>query len=58
MGCIVNGPGEAREADVGMREAKKGIIFREGMKVCVVNEDEMVEALVREVSDFVEKKLL
>jgi (E)-4-hydroxy-3-methylbut-2-enyl-diphosphate synthase len=49
MGCIVNGPGEAREADVGVASGKgKGKIFRRGEVVRTVAEDEIVEALIGE----------
>lgn len=50
MGCAVNGPGEAREADVGLAGGLgQGLIFRQGRIVARVSEDEMVEALCREV---------
>jgi len=50
MGCIVNGPGEAREADVGIAGGKgKGILFRKGEKLRGVPEDKMVEELMKEV---------
>ncbi len=49
MGCVVNGPGEAREADIGIAAGKgKGHLFIKGQVVRVVPEDEMVEALVEE----------
>jgi (E)-4-hydroxy-3-methylbut-2-enyl-diphosphate synthase len=49
MGCIVNGPGEAREADVGVASGKgKGKIFRRGEVVRTVAEDEIVDALIAE----------
>jgi (E)-4-hydroxy-3-methylbut-2-enyl-diphosphate synthase len=57
MGCVVNGPGEAREADVGIAGGKgKGVIFREGIKVSVVSEEEMVEALMDEVEKFIKNR--
>jgi (E)-4-hydroxy-3-methylbut-2-enyl-diphosphate synthase len=47
MGCVVNGPGEAREADLGIAAGnKRGHLFVKGRNVAVVPEDEMVEALV------------
>jgi len=50
MGCIVNGPGEARDADVGIACGKgKGVIFKKGEKVAVVAEKDYLEALMREV---------
>jgi len=49
MGCVVNGPGEAREADVGIAGGKGfGYLFKRGRKVRKVAEKQMVSALVRE----------
>ena len=48
MGCVVNGPGEARDADLGIAAGrKKGHLFIKGKNIAVVPEDEMVETLVR-----------
>jgi (E)-4-hydroxy-3-methylbut-2-enyl-diphosphate synthase len=50
LGCIVNGPGEAREADLGIAAGKgKGVIFKRGEIVRHVEEREMVDALLEEV---------
>ncbi|MDH5510419.1 MAG: flavodoxin-dependent (E)-4-hydroxy-3-methylbut-2-enyl-diphosphate synthase [Nitrospinota bacterium] len=50
MGCVVNGPGEAREADIGIAGGKGcGLIFRKGVVVRKVPEDEMREALFEEL---------
>jgi (E)-4-hydroxy-3-methylbut-2-enyl-diphosphate synthase len=62
MGCVVNGPGEAREADIGIAAGRKrGHLFVKGEVVRVVPEDEMVEALLAEarllVSEGVEARL-
>ena len=47
MGCVVNGPGEARDADIGIAAGhKRGHLFVKGKNVAVVPEDEMVDALV------------
>jgi len=47
MGCVVNGPGEARDADIGIAAGnKRGHLFVKGRNVAVVPESEMVEALV------------
>jgi len=47
MGCVVNGPGEAREADLGIAAGRRrGHLFVKGQVVRVVPEDEMVDALV------------
>ncbi len=63
MGCVVNGPGEARHADLGIAAGKKrGHLFIKGEIVRVVPEDEMVEALVEEakkiIAEGVEARLL
>jgi (E)-4-hydroxy-3-methylbut-2-enyl-diphosphate synthase len=50
MGCVVNGPGEAKDADVGIACGKgKGAIFRNGKAVGTVSEDRFVEALMAEI---------
>jgi len=47
MGCVVNGPGEARDADLGIAAGnKRGHLFVKGQNAAVVPEDEMVETLV------------
>ena len=49
MGCVVNGPGEARHADLGIAAGRhRGHLFIRGQIIRVVPEDEMVEALVEE----------
>src|SRR5881628_836877 len=50
LGCVVNGPGEAREADLGIAAGKgKGVIFKRGEIIRHVQESEMVEALLEEI---------
>src|SRR5262245_9186754 len=50
LGCVVNGPGEAREADIGIAAGNgKGVIFRNGEIVRNVVEAEMVDALLEEI---------
>lgn len=50
LGCVVNGPGEASEADIGIAGGGgKGILYRKGREVRVVPESEMVEALLEEI---------
>ena len=50
MGCVVNGPGEAREADVGIAGADgEGIVFRKGEIVRKVPESELVDELFKEI---------
>jgi len=47
MGCVVNGPGEARDADIGIAAGRhRGHLFVKGVNVAVVPEDEMVPVLV------------
>ncbi|MDA8057019.1 MAG: flavodoxin-dependent (E)-4-hydroxy-3-methylbut-2-enyl-diphosphate synthase, partial [Actinomycetota bacterium] len=54
MGCVVNGPGEAREADLGIAAGRRrGHLFIKGTIVRVVPEDEMVDALVAEAERLV-----
>ncbi len=54
MGCVVNGPGEAREADLGIAAGRRrGHLFIRGKIVRVVPEDEMVSALVDEAERLV-----
>jgi len=50
MGCEVNGPGEAKDADVGIAAGNgRAVIFRKGQKVRVVDEADMLSALMEEV---------
>ena len=50
MGCVVNGPGEAREADLGIAGGKGvGLVFKKGEVIRKVNEDELVPALMEEI---------
>jgi (E)-4-hydroxy-3-methylbut-2-enyl-diphosphate synthase len=51
MGCVVNGPGESRDADVGLAGGKgKGVIFRKGQVVKTVPEDQFLDAVLKEVA--------
>lgn len=53
MGCVVNGPGEAREADFGIAGGKgQGIIFRKGKVLKTVPEQELVETLFAEIDQY------
>ncbi len=50
LGCVVNGPGEAREADLGIAAGNgKGVIFKRGEIIRNVQESEMVDALMEEI---------
>ena len=52
MGCVVNGPGEAREADFGIAAGKgNGIVFRRGEPVCRVKERELIPRLLALISE-------
>ncbi len=56
MGCVVNGPGEAREADIGIAAGRgRGHLFIKGQVVRVVPEEEMVEALLEEARKLVDE---
>jgi (E)-4-hydroxy-3-methylbut-2-enyl-diphosphate synthase len=51
MGCVVNGPGESRDADVGLAGGKgKGVIFRKGEVIKTVPEDQFLDAVLKEVA--------
>ncbi len=55
MGCVVNGPGEAREADLGVASGKgKGQIFVRGQVIKVVPESQIVETLIEEAMKIAE----
>lgn len=57
MGCIVNGPGEAREADVGVAGGKgKGILFVKGEVIKEIKEDDMYDVLVEKIEEIIEKQ--
>jgi (E)-4-hydroxy-3-methylbut-2-enyl-diphosphate synthase len=50
MGCVVNGPGEAREADIGIAGGKGvGILFRKGKVVRTVKEKDLLRELMSEI---------
>jgi (E)-4-hydroxy-3-methylbut-2-enyl-diphosphate synthase len=54
MGCVVNGPGEAREADVGIAGGKGGgLLFREGKVLRKCRQEELIQALIEEVEKMV-----
>jgi len=51
MGCAVNGPGEAREADIGIAGGEgMGVIFKKGEIIAKVEEDKLVDALLQEIA--------
>lgn len=50
MGCVVNGPGEAKNADIGIAGGKQcGVLFKKGEIVCKLPEDKLVDKLVEEI---------
>jgi len=50
MGCVVNGPGEAREADIGIAGGRgMGILFKNGKVVKTIKERELFSTLMREI---------
>lgn len=56
MGCVVNGPGEAREADVGIAGGKgEGLIFKKGQIIRKVLESSLVEELFLEIDNILEE---
>jgi (E)-4-hydroxy-3-methylbut-2-enyl-diphosphate synthase len=57
MGCVVNGPGEARDADVGIASGNgKGVIFRKGKIVKTVLEEDMLDELTKEIHAVIEDR--
>ncbi len=58
MGCVVNGPGEAKEADIGIAGGKgKGLIFKKGKIIHSVKEDELFELFIKEVDTLIKEKI-
>ncbi|MEG1779173.1 MAG: flavodoxin-dependent (E)-4-hydroxy-3-methylbut-2-enyl-diphosphate synthase, partial [Oscillospiraceae bacterium] len=50
MGCVVNGPGEAREADIGIAGGiGEALLFKKGEIICKVPQDKVVEVLLAEI---------
>jgi (E)-4-hydroxy-3-methylbut-2-enyl-diphosphate synthase len=53
LGCAVNGPGEAADADIGIAASKgKGLLFKKGESIRHVKEEEIVDVLYQEILDF------
>ena len=53
MGCVVNGPGEAREADFGIAGGKgMGLLFRKGEIIARLPEDQLLEALMEKIEEY------
>ena len=57
MGCAVNGPGEAREADIGIAGGKEeGLLFKKGEIIRKIKQEDMVSELKKEIMEIVEEK--
>jgi (E)-4-hydroxy-3-methylbut-2-enyl-diphosphate synthase len=53
MGCVVNGPGEAKDADIGIACGKgKAVLFKKGKKIALIEEKDYLAALMREIKRF------
>ena len=53
MGCVVNGPGEAREADIGIAGGVgEAVLFKKGEIVCKIDESEIVTTLINEIKKY------
>jgi (E)-4-hydroxy-3-methylbut-2-enyl-diphosphate synthase len=56
MGCVVNGPGEAKDADIGIAGGKgTGLIFKKGNVVKKVKEKELTKILLQEIESMISK---
>lgn len=56
MGCPVNGPGEAKEADLGIAGGNgKGLIFKKGKIIKTVEEKDLLNELIKEINDYMEE---
>lgn len=57
LGCVVNGPGEAAEADLGIAGGRgKGMLYKEGKLIKSLKEEELVDALVEEIAKVTSKQ--
>lgn len=57
MGCVVNGPGEAREADIGIAGGiGEGLIFKHGKVIKKVNEDQLLQVFLQELHKLLEEE--
>src|SRR5437588_3201083 len=57
MGCVVNGPGESRDADVGLAGGKgRGVLFRKGEVVKTVPEEQFLDAVLKEVASLLPER--
>lgn len=59
MGCVVNGPGEAREADVGIAGGRgKGILFKKGERIETVPEERLLQSLLEEIEKLTGERII
>jgi (E)-4-hydroxy-3-methylbut-2-enyl-diphosphate synthase len=57
MGCVVNGPGEAKEADIGIAGGdREGVIFKKGKIYKIVKEEHLLEELLKEIEKMVKEE--
>ena len=57
MGCIVNGPGEAKEADIGIAGGKgEALLFKHGQPVRKISENEIISTLISEIKKIKEER--
>ncbi|MGL5207257.1 MAG: flavodoxin-dependent (E)-4-hydroxy-3-methylbut-2-enyl-diphosphate synthase, partial [Acidaminococcaceae bacterium] len=57
MGCVVNGPGEAREADIGIAGGvSEGLIFKKGKIIKKVREEEIIDVLFTEIDKILSER--
>jgi (E)-4-hydroxy-3-methylbut-2-enyl-diphosphate synthase len=50
MGCVVNGPGEAKDADIGVACGKgKAVLFKKGQQIRTLEEEEIYSELIKEI---------
>ena len=57
MGCVVNGPGEAREADVGVAGGRgQGVLFRKGEVIGKLGEEDLADRLIAEVHSYLDEE--
>jgi len=58
MGCVVNGPGEAKEADIGIAGGKGvGVLFKKGKVVRKLKEKDFVTVLLNEIAEMTKERL-
>ncbi|MBQ7760782.1 MAG: flavodoxin-dependent (E)-4-hydroxy-3-methylbut-2-enyl-diphosphate synthase [Clostridia bacterium] len=57
MGCVVNGPGEARECDIGIAGGKgEAVLFKHGKIISKISEEDIIEILVKEIESIIKEK--